>query len=118
MEKFLSIPVLDANGVNSQEQLVSITGIRNIGQATTTTVVISYLGGNVTTLTWPDAYASPLLSLTIESAVVEALSTGWTNVSAFLLPKGATQTATFRNPVTGVSSGGVIVKPLSAIAIA
>jgi len=53
MEKFLSIPVLDAGATLNQNQLVSITGIKRIGQPTTTTATLIYLDGEVTTLTWP-----------------------------------------------------------------
>ena len=99
MEKFLSIPVLDANGTNSQSQLVSISGLRHIGQSTTTTVVLI-------TLTWPNAAASPKLLLSVESAVKDALTKGWTNVSENYSPFGSTESA------------GVFTNPLSAIAIA
>ena len=106
MEKFLSIPVLDANGTNSQSQLVSISGLRHIGQSTTTTVVLQYLGGKQITLTWPNAAASPKLLLSVESAVKDALTKGWTNVSENYSPFGSTESA------------GVFTNPLSAIAIA
>ena len=45
MEKFLSIPVLDAHGTNSQNQLVGITGILDISQVTSTRVDITFVGG-------------------------------------------------------------------------
>ena len=106
MEKFLNIPVLDADGTNSQNQLVSISGLTKIGQATTTTVVLHYLGGKQITLTWPNAAASPKLLLSVESAVKDALTKGWTNVSENYSPSGSTEAA------------GVFTNPLSAIAIA
>ena len=74
MEKYLSIPVIDANGANSQDQLISIAGIRQVGQPTTTTVSINYLGGKTATLTWPAAYASPQLQLSVQLAVRDALN--------------------------------------------
>ena len=46
MQKFLSIPVT-AEG----DQLVSSTGIKLIEQGSTTTVVITYGGGKITTIT-------------------------------------------------------------------
>ena len=118
MEKFLSIPVLDANGTNSQAQLVSITGISSIGQPSTTTVSIKYLGGKTITLTWPaaSAAAAPALQVSVQDAVVLALTKGWTNVSEPYGPKGM---------VSGMSvnykleAGSFLnVNPLSAIAIA
>jgi|TARA_B110000858_G_scaffold157886_1_gene180842 hypothetical protein len=108
MEKFLSIPVLDAGGTLNQNQLVSITGIKTIGQPTTTTATINYLDGETTTLTWPTAYASPKLKIDVQNAVVSALKAGWTTVTASYLPKGATVS----------SYSGLVVNPLSTIAIA
>ena len=115
MEKFLSIPVLDGNATNSQDQLVSITGILSIGQPTNTTATIRYVGGKVTTLTWPTVYSSPILQEAVQTAAMEALKSGWTAVTEYYAPKGmvagpavntATETGSFLN-----------VNPLSAIAI-
>ena len=105
MEKFLSIPVLDANGTNSQRQLVSITGLRNIGQTSTTSVVLHYLGNKIVTLTYPVATASPILELSVSTAIQEALSKGWTNVVELHSPYGS------------IESMGIFTNPLSAIAI-
>ena len=113
MEKFLSIPVLDANAANSQFQLVSITGLRHVGQATTTTVVLDYLGGKKVTLTYPVATATPILLESIQTAVQEALETGWTNVVEPHIPHGA-----IVPPLVSPATKVVITNPLSAIAIA
>tara|TARA_R100000935_G_scaffold791_3_gene2845 strand:- start:30733 stop:31080 length:348 start_codon:yes stop_codon:yes gene_type:complete len=115
MEKFLSIPVLDANGTNSQSQLVSITGISLIGQPTTTSVSIKYLGGKTITLTWPaaSAVATPALQVSITKAIESALTSGWTEVSVKHDPKGSSTP-----PVVYPAVVEVIINPLSAIAIA
>tara|TARA_R110000823_G_scaffold261434_1_gene382254 strand:- start:920 stop:1276 length:357 start_codon:yes stop_codon:yes gene_type:complete len=118
MEKFLSIPVLDGNAVNSQNQLVSVAGILSIGQPTTTTATINYVGGKVITLTWPTASATPSPGLleAVQTAAVAALQSGWTSVSEYYAPKGmvagpavntTTETGSFLN-----------TNPLKAIAIA
>ena len=105
MEKFLSVPVLDAGGTLNQDQLVSCSNILKIGQTTTSEVAITYLDGKVVTFTWPNTYASPILEVSVQNAVISALESGWTSVSADYLPKGATV-----NIVTGVVSN-----PLSTI---
>ena len=75
MQKFLNIPV-----TNEQNQLVAVSGILLIEQASTTTVVITYDGGKVTTITHATAGAGDETQRdTIESAVVAALTTSWTN---------------------------------------
>ena len=75
MQKFLNIPV-----TGEQYQLVAISGIVLIEQASTTTVTITYRGGQVTTVTHATAGAGDETQRdTIESAVVAALSTSWTN---------------------------------------
>jgi len=105
MEKFLSIPVLDAGGTLNQDQLVSCSNVLTIGQTTTTAVAITYLDGKLVTLTWPSTYASPILEVSVQNAVIRALQSGWTSVTADYLPNGATV-----NIVTGVVSN-----PLSTI---
>tara|TARA_R100000781_G_scaffold24008_4_gene17767 strand:- start:13316 stop:13645 length:330 start_codon:yes stop_codon:yes gene_type:complete len=109
MEKYLSIPVIDAHGTNSQDQLVSISGLRIVSQATTTTVLLKYLDGKTATLTWPNAYASPLLLESVESAIVDALSSGWTNIAHEYDPKGSVPGATSSDPITN---------PLASIVVA
>ena len=118
MEKFLRIPVLDANGTNSQDQLVSVAGILSIGQPTTTTATINYVGGKVTTLTWPaaSATASPGLQGVIQTAAMAALKSGWTSVSEYYAPKGMVSGAAVNN---ATESGSFLnINPLSAISIA
>lgn len=73
MEKFLSIPV-----TNEQNQLVSCTDIKLIEQGTTTTVVITYGGGKVTTITHATAaLGSEAMRDAIQNAVIAALQTAW-----------------------------------------
>jgi len=88
MEKFLSIPVLDGHGTNSQNQLVSVTGILSIGQPTTSSATINYIGGKVVTLQWPNQFPSPILKEAIQTASMNALKSGWTSVSDYYAPKG------------------------------
>jgi len=105
MEKFLSIPVLDAGGTLNQDQLVSSSNIVTIGQTTTTAVAITYLDGKIVTLTWPTAYASPILEVSVQNAVTSALESGWTSVTSDYLPKGATV----------AQKTGIVSNPLSTI---
>ncbi len=73
MEKFLSIPV-----TNEQNQLVSCTDIKLIEQGSATTVVITYGGGKVTTITHAAAGAgSEEMRDAIQNAVIAALQTAW-----------------------------------------
>ena len=102
MEKFLSIPVLDANGTNSQNQLVSVTGLRTIGQPTTTTATLNYLNGKVTTLTWPAAHAAPILLEAVQTAAVNALNSGWTQVVSQYDPIGMITGTPNTNPLTSI----------------
>jgi hypothetical protein len=80
MEKFLSIPV-----TNEQRQLLSATGIVLIVQASTTTVTVHYkasTGTDVVTITHAAAPSgSEVMRDAIQSAVVSALGTSWTNVA-------------------------------------
>ena len=108
MEKFLSIPVLDGDGTNSQRQLVSITGLTSIGQPTDTTVSLEYLGGKTVTLTYASAFAAPILLESVQTAVTDALKTGWTNVTELHSPNGSIQS----------SVTGVFTNLLASIAIA
>jgi len=77
MEKFLSIPV-----TNEQSQLVSANDIKLIEQGSTTTVVITYGGGKVTTITHA-ASGSGVEEMrdAIQNAVVSALITPWQSVA-------------------------------------
>jgi len=80
MEKFLSIPV-----TNEQNQLLSATGIVLIVQASTTTVTVHYkasTGTDVVTITHAAAPSGNESQRdAIQSAVVSALATPWTNVA-------------------------------------
>jgi hypothetical protein len=77
MQKFLNIPV-----TNEQNQLVAVSGILLIEQASTTTVVITYDGGKATTITHATAGAGDETQRdAIQDAVVAALTTSWTNPS-------------------------------------
>lgn len=78
MEKFLKIPV-----TGEQYQLVSATGIVLIEQGSTTTVTITYKGGNtgtdVVTITHKDdSDGSEAMRDAIQNAVLAALQTPWT----------------------------------------
>ena len=76
MEKFLSIPV-----TNEQNQLVSCSDIKLIEQVSTTTVVITYGGGKVVTLTHAPASAGDETQRDkIQDKVIKALSTKWHEV--------------------------------------
>jgi len=79
MEKFLGITV-----TNQQVQIVSATGIVLIEQDSTTTVGIHYkssTGTDVVTITHAAAGAGDeTMRDAIQNAVVEALTTSWTNV--------------------------------------
>jgi len=75
MQKFLNIPV-----TNEQNQLVAVSGIVLIEQASTTTVIITYDGGKATTITHATAGAGDETQRdAIQDAVVAALTTSWTN---------------------------------------
>ena len=77
MEKFLSIPV-----TNEQNQLVSCSDIKLIEQGSTTTVVITYGGGKVVTITHATAGAGDETQRDkIQDKVVEALKTKWHEVT-------------------------------------
>jgi len=77
MEKFLSIPV-----TNEQNQLVSCSDIKLIEQGSTTTVVITYGGGKVVTLTHAAAGAGDETQRDkIQDKVVKPLQTKWHKVS-------------------------------------
>ena len=80
MEKFLSIPV-----TGEQRQLVSATGIVLIEQGSTTTVLVHYkssTGTDVVTITHAAAPAdNESMRDAIQDALVEALTTSWTNVA-------------------------------------
>lgn len=73
MEKFLSIPV-----TGEQDQLVSCTDIKLIEQGSVTTVVITYGGGKITTITHAAALpGSEAMRDAVQNAVIGALQTAW-----------------------------------------
>ncbi len=73
MQKFLSIPVTD-----EQNQLVAVQGIALVEQGSTTTVVITYQEGKVTTITHATAGAGDETERdAIQDAIIKALQTSW-----------------------------------------
>jgi len=75
MEKFLSIAV-----TNEQNQLVAATGIILVEQGSTTTVVVTYKGGKVVTITHATAGAGDETARDgIQDALEAALTTAWTS---------------------------------------
>lgn len=77
MTKFLSIPV-----TSEGNQLVSCNDIKLIEQPSTTTVVITYGGGKVTTITHAASGAgSEEMRDAIQNAVISNLQQSWVNVS-------------------------------------
>jgi hypothetical protein len=90
MDKFLSIPVT-GQGV----QLVPCNNLKLVEAASVTSTTLTYASGDVVTITHATVgAASGTNSGTqfrnfIQTAVQDALSTGWTNVSVEELPKYA-----------------------------
>jgi hypothetical protein len=74
MQKFLSIPV-----TGEGDQLVSSTDIKLIEQGSTTTVVITYGGGKVTTITHAINPTEAMRDL-IQTSVVSSLQQPWREV--------------------------------------
>jgi hypothetical protein len=75
--KYLSIPV-----TNEQNQLVGLDGLLLVEQGSTTTVVMTYQGGKVITITHATAGAGDETQRdAIQNAVVAALSTGAVKVT-------------------------------------
>lgn len=116
MEKFLSIPVLDAHGTNSQNQLVGITGILDITQETSTRVDITFVGNKQVRFTYPVADTTlagkqGAYSAEVQDAVVAALNSGWTHVVHQYNPSGFIA----GTPVPEESGSAANTNPLSAI---
>ena len=116
MEKFLSIPVLDAHGTNSQNQLVGITGILDIVQVTSQRVDITFVGGKQVRLAYP--VVDPTLqgsqgaySAEVQDAVVAALNSGWTHVVHQYNPSGFIA----GTPVAGEPGSAANTNPLDSI---
>jgi len=119
MEKFLSIPVLDADLTNSQNQLVGITGILDITQASATQVNITYVGGKVARFAYPVADTTfrgleGVYSAEVQDAVAEALNSGWTHVVHQYNPKGFIA----GTPVAGEPGSAANTNPLASISFA
>jgi|TARA_E500000081_G_scaffold132402_1_gene143357 hypothetical protein len=86
MEKFLSVPEVAAGG---NEQLVSISDIKLVTQASATQVDILYGQGKTVRLTWPNNRGTaeiPLAGEDLQDAILDALSKGWTNTSVYYKP--------------------------------
>ena len=115
MEKFLSIPVIDADNTNSQNQLVSVTDVLKVQQSTAVDVAIYYRLGKRVTLTWPAAtgVAAPALEVAVSNQIVEALQNGWTHVDKYYAPKGMVDGAA----VPEESGSFANINPLASIAI-
>jgi len=116
MEKFLSIPVKDGFGTNSQNQLVSITGILEITQTSTTQVNIIYVGNKQVRLAYPVADTTVkagfgVYSAEVQDAVAEALNSGWTHVVHQYNPKGFIA----GTPVAGEPGSAANTNPLDSI---
>ena len=82
MEKYLSIPVTDEGN-----QLITLSGIKLIVAASTTTTTITYGSSKVITITHAAVPAnSTIFRNYIQSEASAALSTSWTNVSMEIKP--------------------------------
>ena len=84
MEKFLKINVASSGGPT---QLVALHDLKLVEQTSTTVVKLSYNGGRVTTITWPNGEAFPAIQTSVQNAVKAALATGWTEVAYPYLAK-------------------------------
>ena len=113
MEKYLSIPVLDAHGTNSQNQLVSITGVLEVKQTSSTVVDIIYVGGKLCRLTWtPTDTTLDLYEQSVVNAMTEALESGWTHVVHQYNPNGFVA----GTPVPEETGSAANTNPLATIA--
>ena len=85
MEKFLSIPVTGAGDVLlNVNEVLSVTA----ASATATDTVITYLNGNVATIT-AAAQVAYSMRMEIQDAMVGALQTSWTRVTYDVIPPQA-----------------------------
>ena len=85
MEKFLSIPVTGSGDVLlNVNEVLSVTA----SGATAVTTVLTYLNGNVATIT-ADAQVAFSMRKAIQDAMVEALQTSWTRVTYDVVPPQA-----------------------------
>ena len=82
MEKYLSIPV-----TNEGNQLVTLSNVKLIEAASTTSTTINYGSSKVITITHAAVPAtSTIFRNYIQSQMSAALSTSWTNVSMEITP--------------------------------
>jgi len=105
MQKFLSIPIT-ATGETSQ--LVAVTGIVLIEQASTTTVTITYGGAaaqDVVTITLGAAMAANDVSVRdkIQDSVIAALQTSWLQPKHDVSLSGLEDAAGAAVTVTGIA---------------
>tara|TARA_R110002020_G_scaffold70385_2_gene182625 strand:- start:8646 stop:8960 length:315 start_codon:yes stop_codon:yes gene_type:complete len=102
MQKFLSIP-LTATGETSQ--LISANDIVLIEQGSTTTIVITYQGGKINTLTIGAAMAANDVSVRdrIQGAVISAWQSSWTNVKHDLSLAGLVDNTGAAVTITGIA---------------
>lgn len=85
MEKFLSIPVTGSGDVLlNVNEVLSVTA----SAADATTTVLTYLNGNVATVT-AAAQVAYSMRKAIQDAMVEALQTSWTRVTYDVVPPQA-----------------------------
>lgn len=78
MEKFLSIPVTGSGNVLlNVNEVLSVTA----PSAAAVTTVITYLNGNVATVTTSVAQVAYSMRKAIQDAMVGALQTSWTRVT-------------------------------------
>tara|TARA_Y100000361_G_C10936902_1_gene226744 strand:+ start:148 stop:507 length:360 start_codon:yes stop_codon:yes gene_type:complete len=118
MEKFMSVPVLDADGTNSQNMLISIVGIERMFQFNATELRISYSDGKEVRLVYPvtdttftgdaGAYLEE-----VQNFVAEALNSGWTRVVHQYNPSGFIA----GTPVAGEPGSAANTNPLSSVTI-
>ena len=85
METFLAIPVTGAGDVLlNVNEVLSVTA----ASATATDTVITYLNGNVATIT-AAAQVAYSMRMEIQDAMVGALQTSWTRVTYDVIPPQA-----------------------------
>ena len=114
----MSVPVLDADGTNSQNMLISIMDIERMFQFRATELRIAYSDGEEVRLTYPvtdttftgseGAYVQE-----VQNFVAEALNSGWTHVVHQYNPSGFIA----GTPVAGEPGSAANTNPLSSVVI-
>ena len=114
----MSVPVLDADGTNSQNMLISIMDIERMFQFSATELRISYSDGEEVRLTYPvtdttftgceGAYVQE-----VQNFVAEALNSGWTHVVHQYNPSGFIA----GTPVAGEPGSAANTNPLTSVVI-